>query len=195
MNHSKHGNFCGIHVSKDELNTCQGTTLKNKKCTLIVKYGDFCNKHIHTEKIDNKQIVLYEPDVDWPEMRKIQYHIKKFNNGKLLDRYMTNVKSNGIYHDFNTTDTEYNNTILMVCIELIFRHEFIIDFNTEYWQSQVNYLQEKISSFGFLKKYREHFRKMFDNTYRIEHQKNFAEKVLTQSDLGNNLARKILSYI
>ena len=61
---------------------CQGLTLCNERCKKTVIYGNFCSYHIHPEEPDNTQIAIYNPDVEWPEIRPckggIRYYVRKF---------------------------------------------------------------------------------------------------------------------
>jgi hypothetical protein len=197
---AKHNGYCGIHISqctdKTDINFCQGLTKCGKNCRKVVKYGNFCSTHKHSEKPDNFHISLYEPDVEWPDMKHVLYFAKKCNNGKELDKRMKCIDENvNIYYYGGVSDQltrERKNRVIIAKIELIFRN-FFLDYNTDHWQGVIKELQEYIGQYSFLKKYREEFRKNFDQSYRIETQKNYLEKVLTQSDLGSNLAKKIVS--
>jgi hypothetical protein len=198
---AKYNGYCGKHCSQAEgieLNFCKGITKCGVNCKKIVKYGQFCNIHKHSEKPDNLQFLLYEPDVEWPYLENVLHWVKKCNNGKDLDKRIKYINEtvNMYYHGIisDQEQRERNNRLVMIKIEMIFRN-FFIDYNTEHWQAVIKELQEYIAPYGFLKKYRELFRKKFDQSYRTENQKNYVEKVLAQSNLGNNLANKIVNSI
>jgi hypothetical protein len=202
---AKYNGYCGIHCCKNtdktDINLCHGITKSGKNCRKIVKYGNFCSSHKHTEKHDNFHISLYEPDIEWPYMKKIFQFIRKYNNGKDLDKCMKNIdqqfsENNTIYYYGDINDQmirENRNITVIIKIELIF-HNFFIDYNTDHWQHIIKELHEYIGQYNFLKKYREYFRKKFDQQYRLENQKMYIEKVLIGT-FGKDISKKIVQSI
>jgi hypothetical protein len=199
---AKYGTFCGCHnpnkiITQNKL--CNGLTKCGKQCTKQVKFGEFCNIHLHSEVNDNNQFLLYQPDVNWPYMDRVQSSVRKFNNGKDLNRYIeNNVLSSYRYSSIfpiepiEITQREY--LYRMIMAELFFRN-FYLDFNTPHWQKIITETQEYLKDFPFMSKYREYFRKKFDQQFRIETQKKFVEVVLNQSILEKNTTKKIISLL
>ena len=181
-NRAKFGNFCGCHQI-DKL-ICQGFTKCNERCKLTIKYGEFCSLHLHSEIPDNKQFAVYAPDVDWPEILP-KYHegihcfVRKFNSGKDLDKYI---------NKFSLYNFEKNHRI-MILAEIFFRN-FYLDFNTPHWQNIITEIQRYLKEFPFMEKYREIFRRKFDQAYRIETRNNCAETVLKKI-FGNDISEII----
>jgi len=192
-NHGKYDGYCGVHrvITNDTNNTiCKGTTLKGKRCSKIVKYGTLCNDHIYPANMEHR--ILYAPDILWPFMYDIRFFIKKCGNAKQLDVKFKTIENHFNHHLYDLH--EKNNIIIIIKIELIFRNYFI-DYTSEHWQKVIKELQEYLAPHGFLKKYREHFRKKFDLQYRKEKQNVYIEKVLNHTDLGIDIAKKITSYL
>jgi hypothetical protein len=158
------------------MTTCKGFTVCGKKCKKTVRYGDLCFNHVHTEVPDRKQFNFYQPDVGWPDMCAVQSHVKKFNNGKLMNDYICY--------------SQLDNRSCMIISELFFRN-FFLDFNTPHWQKIITDIQEYLKNYPFMSKYREVFRKKFDTAYRLETQKKCAEIVFASSILGIDIAKKI----
>ncbi len=198
---AKYGTFCGRHNPEKpviEHKTCQGITKCGDKCKKIIKFGDVCNAHLHSEVPDNFQLSLYQPDVNWPNMWLIQHKVKKFNNGKDLNNHINN-RVLRIGHD-NFYEPDYLELVerahfcKMVIAELFFRN-FYLDFNTPHWQAIIIETQLYLKDYPFMNAYREHFRKKFDNAYRIETQKKYIGSVLNQSVLEKNSVKKIVSFL
>jgi hypothetical protein len=196
-NSAKFGKFCGCH-SPENIITCSGITKSGAKCKHVIKFGEFCSIHLNCEiKPDNFQLSLYHPDVDWPYMSQVSSRVKKFNNGKSLNDRIDIVINNNRYAEmyFSPIEIKMNqHHTHMILAELIFRNCFL-DFNTPFWQEIIISIQLYFKDYPFMDKYREHFRKKFDQQYRVEIQKRYVEKVLTQSDLGKDIAKIITDLI
>ena len=199
VNLAKFGDFCGCHNMENVI-ICSGTTKCGKKCKKTIQYGEFCNIHLNSQKPNIEHYSLYIPDVDWPYMKSIEYRIRKFNDGKSLDFYIRNTIlypyiTYGVLGSHTPRDqTVRENHDNIIIAELLFRNCFL-DFNTPYWQEVITKVQEYFKEYPFMNKYRDNFRKKFDHQYRIEIQKKYVEVVLTQSDLGKDIAKVITKLL
>ena len=206
-NSAKYGEFCGVHrVDKPiSTNICHGTTKCGERCRKVVKRGQFCNTHMFPEEPDHDwaELVLYKPDVNWPDMKRVLYQVSKQRNGKELDSFIRNQD-----RDFGQTDSIFgfsipltpeqkiyqNNTHLIVQMQTFFVN-YYIDISSEHWQNIIKDLCNKSENVSFLKEYRALFRRKFDNSFREETKKNYIEIVLTHSPLGKDITKKIMNFI
>ena len=194
-NNAKFGTFCGVHIPGETepvckvITYCSAITLTNKKCTRQATSTGLCCKHVlKNPDHDFAELDLYHPDVGWPWKTEITRWVRKFSNGRALHEHMKYI---GTVFGVTTgwiTD-EGRNKYTMVLIELFFRNSSI-DFSGDHWKEIITELQEKIN-FPFLKEYRELFRRKFDESYRIETQKNY-QRLVIEKTLGTDMSKKII---
>jgi len=203
-NNAKYGTFCGIHRT-DKTNICQGITKCGKGCRKVVKHGQFCSLHLIPEQPDHDwaELGLYKPDVNWPNIKYVLRHVAKQKNGAQVNNLIEELN-----RDFNPSDRFYGieipidpyraeyrkNTLIIVKMQTFFVNYFV-DYSSDYWQSMIKELAETTKNLNWLSEYRTHFRKKFDLSFREKTQKNYIELVLSRSDLGKDVAKKIINFM
>jgi len=203
-NVAKHGTFCGIHRT-DKSNICQGITKCGNSCRRTVKRGQFCNVHLFPEEPDHDwaELSLYKPDVNWPNMKQVMHHISKQSSGKELGSLMES--QNRIFGHINDIfgfsipltpeqEIKQNNSHLIVKMQTFFVN-YYLDYSADHWQNIIRDLSYKSDGVSFLKEYRKLFRKKFDLSFREETKQNYIETVLTRSELGKDVAKKIINFM
>ena len=131
-------------------------------------------------------------------MWSVQRSVRKFNNGKDLNFHIDNRVLR--FQNYEIFEPDPNEVIerehfrKMVIAELFFRN-FYLDFSSPHWQAIITEIQLYLKDYSFMNAYREHFRKKFDNAYRIETQKKYVGVVLNQSFLEKISIKQIISLL
>jgi hypothetical protein len=204
FNIAKYDGFCGIHRI-DKPNLCQGITKCGKGCRRSVKRGQFCGFHLIPEEPDHDwvELSLYKPDVNWPNMKYVLRHVSKQKNGAQVNNLIEELN-----RDFNPSDRFYGieipidpyraeyrkNTLIIVKMQTFFVNYFV-DYSSEHWQSMIKELAETTKNLKWLSEYRTLFCRKFDISFREKTKKNYIELVLTRSELGKDVAKKIINFM
>ena len=136
-------------------------------------------------------------------MKHVLKHVEKQKNGAQVNSLMERLN-----RDFNPRsilfgieiplDPEYRifrkNTLIIIKMQTFFVNYFV-DYSSDYWQSMIKELAETTKNLNWLSEYRTLFRKRFDLSFREKTQKNYIKLVLSRSDLGKDVAKKIINFM
>ena len=160
---------------------CLAITNNSTRCKRNTKNG-YCQCHYYS-------YAIYKNASEWPTMAQVRKKIKTVDNLDEINNFFIKLKWYGSVLEKRTTLIVISESLLK------YRSLYFDDLNYPGWKKLIGIVINKMVEFDHLDDYLLHFRKKVDKEYRLIAQKKYINYIISHSELGQDIAGVITSFL